>query len=500
MMYGRMLFVMLLSLYTVRVVLRVLGVEDYGIFDVVAGLVSVLAVVSGTMETATQRYYAISIGEKIENKIKQIFSLSVGIYIIISVFILILGETIGLWFVNSHLQIPAERMVAANWIYQFSLISIVLSMLTVPFSSMMIAHEDIGIFSVISIIENVLKLLIVYAISLFDADKLIVYGALGVLVVLVKFFIFIYFTRLKYKECRFMIYWDAALFKSMLAYSGWTLFGAAAGVANNQGNNILINIFFGPVTNASRSIAFQVSNAVSSFCNNLFVVMRPPMIKSYAENNTGYMMYLFYLSSRLSYYLMLMIFIPLIIETNTVLILWLGRTSEEMVVFTRLTLIYTIILSQHNPITTIIQATGRVKIYFSVVESSTLLSLPLTYVFFKSGYPAATTFVISILVFLVAHFLRLYILKKVIIFSIFEYIKKFIFPILLVSLVSFILPLYLYFNLSENSTRLIYITITSTLSTLVAIYLLGINRSERLILRETCIKVLHAKRLKTNSK
>jgi len=282
----------------------------------------------------------------------------------------------------------------------------------------------------------------------------------------------------------------------MLAYSGWTLFGAAAGVANNQGNNILINIFFGPVTNASRSIAFQVSNAVSSFCNNLFVVMRPPMIKSYAENNNDYMMYLFYLSSRLSYYLMLMIFIPLIIETNTVLNLWLGKASEEMVIFTRLTLIYTIILSQHNPITTIIQATGRVKIYFSVVESSTLLSLPLTYLFFKLGYPAATTFVISILVFLVAHFLRLYILKKVIVFSIFEYVKKFIIPILLVSLISFILPLYLHFNLTENSTRLIYVTLTSTFSTLVAIYFMGINRSERLILRDTSFKAFNKIRLR----
>ena len=241
--------------------------------------------------------------------------------------VLILGETLGLWFVNSYLQIPSDRILAANVIYQFSIASVIIAMLTVPFSAMVIAHEDIGLYSILSIAETVLKLLIVYLVSIFNTDKLIVYGALVFGVGLSKFFMYLYFARFKYRECRFMYYWDSKLFASMLSFSGWTLFGAAAGVANNQGNNVLINIFFGPIANAARAIAFQVSNAISSFSANLFVVMRPPIIKSYAEEDYQYTMHLFYLSSKLSYFLMLLNFVPLFLETNYVLTLWLGHAT-----------------------------------------------------------------------------------------------------------------------------------------------------------------------------
>ena len=489
MMYGRMLLVMILSLYTVRVLLNVVGIEDYGIFDVIAGLVSMLAMVNSTMETATQRYYSVSLGVNQNGDVKRIFNLSLTIYVLISVVVLILGETLGLWFVNSYLQIPSDRILAANVIYQFSIASVIIAMLTVPFSAMVIAHEDIGLYSILSIVETVLKLLIVYLVSIFNTDKLIVYGALVFGVGLSKFFMYLYFSRFKYRECRFMYYWDSKLFASMLSFSGWTLFGAAAGVANNQGNNVLINIFFGPIANAARGIAFQVSNAISSFSANLFVVMRPPIIKSYAEEDYQYTMHLFYLSSKLSYFLMLLIFVPLFLETNYVLTLWLGHATEQMVLFTRLMLVYTVILSQHNPITTIVQATGRVKIYFSVVESVTLLSLPLTYVFFKLGFPAHVTLYISICVFLFAHFLRLYILKKVIVFSMREYCIKFIIPVLLVSLSSISLPLLVHYYYAPNLLRVVYVTIVVFLSIGLSIYLVGINKYERSKLHEIVNKV-----------
>jgi len=493
-MYGRMLFVMVLSLYTVQFLLRVLGIEDYGIYDVVAGLVSMLAMISGTMETATQRYFSFAIGENKKDDIKHIFSLSISIYLLISLLIVILGETIGLWFVNSHLQIPVNRIIAANWIYQFALFSIIISMLIVPYSSLIIAYENMGLFSIITMIDSVLKLAIVYSISIFNADKLIIYGGLGLFIVIIKLIIFIYFSRAKYVECRYTFYWDSKLFKSMLSYSGWTLFGVTAGVANNQGNNILINIFFGPAANAARGIAFQVSNVISSFCNNLFVVMRPPMIKSYAEKNNTYMMYLFYLSSRLSFFLMLLIFLPLFIETELILKLWLGQINENMIIFTRLTLIYTLILAQHNPITTIMQATGRVKIYFSIVESTTLLSLPLTYLFFKLGYPVVSTFYVSIIVFFLAHFLRLYILQMVIKFSMKEYFKKFVFPIILVSILSVIMPLFIYFHMQYGIVRLLVIILSSSFSILILIYFIGIDKSERNKLVEIALKTLKNKR------
>ena len=311
-MFVRMLLVMALTLYTVRITLKVIGVQDYGIYSVVAGFVSMLAVISGTMETASQRFFSFAIGEKRRNDINQIFSQSILIYLLISAGIVLLGETVGLWFLNKHLQIPESRIIVANWIYQLAVFSIVVSMISIPFSSLTIAHENMGFFALISLIDSFLKLFVVFAITMFSSDKLIVYGVLSLLVVGVKLFIYILWCRYKYNdECKYKFNKNGTLFKSMISYSGWTLFGTVAGVANNQGNNMLINIFFGPIANAAQAVAYQVSNAVSSFANNLFVVIRPPMIKSYAEENIPYMMYLFYLSSRLSYFLMFLIFLPL---------------------------------------------------------------------------------------------------------------------------------------------------------------------------------------------
>lgn len=478
-MYARMLFVMVITLYTVRVLLRVLGIEDYGIYNVVVGFVSMLAVVSNTMETATQRYYSFAIGKNEKNGTNHVFCLSISIYILICIVVVLFAETVGLWFVNKQLKVPSNRIFATNWIYQFAIFSFAFSMISIPFSSLVIAHEDMSVYATISVLDCILKLLIVYAISLFSSDNLITYGILSLLVIITKVLIFIIWCRIRYIECHYRLYWNRQLFKSMISYSGWTLFGAAAGVANNQGNNVLINIFFGPVANAARSVAFQVSNAITAFCSNLFVVIRPPMVKSYAEKNIDYMMRLFYLSSKFIYFLLYLLFLPIFLETEYILHIWLGETGKYMVIFTRLTLVYSLILAQHNPITTIIQATGRVKIYFSIVESVTLLSLPLSYLFFKIGYSAESTFYISIIVFLFAHILRLYILRIVITFSMKEYLNKFIIPALLVSVISSIMPVFFYFNMGFGYKRFLIIIFTSIISVTISSFIIGLNKSER---------------------
>lgn len=428
-MYVRMLLVMAITLISVRFVLKILGVEDYGIFSVVAGLVTSMSFIGSSMQMATQRFYAYAMGEKDTEKQKAFFNISFFIYIGFAIVILILAQTVGLWFLINKMVIPESRLVAALWIYHFAIISFVITMLATPFSAMIIAREDMGVFALISLTDAVLKLLILIPLAFLPYDKLIFYGLFILLVTVVKEGITIWYSRKNYIECRFKKIWDKQQFRSILSYSGWSMFGSVAGVAYNQGNNILINIFFGPIANAAQAIAFQVSAALNMFSANFFAVIRPPIVKSYAEGNYDYMMRLFYVSGKITFCLLLLIFFPLILNTEYILNLWLGNVGEYMVPFTQLTLIATVILAMHQPITTIIQAAGAVKRYHAIVETFTLLCVPLTYLFFKLGYPVQWTFYISISLFAIAHFIRLLVLRTVILFSIKEYCLKFLLPV-----------------------------------------------------------------------
>jgi O-antigen/teichoic acid export membrane protein len=474
-----MLLVLFITLFTVRIALKTLGVEDYGIYNVVAGLVTLMTFISNSMQSATQRFYSYAIGQKDTDKQNAIFNLSLLIYLIVIILVIILAETIGLWFLKNKLVIPNNRFEATFWIYQFAVLSFSVTLLTIPFSSMIIAHEDMGMFAVISLLDCVFKLLILYPILYLPYDKLLMYGLLMLIVVIMKESIGIIYCKEKYEECFFRFHWDKQLFNSIFSYSGWTLFGTIAGVANNQGNNILVNMFFGPLANAARAVASQVSGAMTIFSYNLFTVIRPPLIKSYVEEDYNYMMRLFYLSSKFSYCLVFILFLPLFLETKYILNLWLDDVSKYMVIFTQLTLSSTLILSMHSPITTIIQATGEVKKYFSIVESTTLLSLPLTYLFFKTGYPVESTFYVSIGVFAVAHVLRIWVLKSIIKFSLREYFRKFILPIFIITILSCVIFFYIYSLFSYGFNRFIIILLTSVLISSLFYFFWGFSGTEK---------------------
>jgi O-antigen/teichoic acid export membrane protein len=474
-----MLLVTFITLFTVRIALKTLGIEDYGIYNVVAGLVLCISFISNSMQTATLRFYSYAIGENDSNKQNAIFNISLLIYLIIVILVIVLAETVGLWFLKNKMIVPDSRFNAALWTYQFSIISFIITILSIPFSSMIIAHENMRLYAVISLTDCILKLFILFPIMLISYDKLFMYGLLMLGVTILKESISIIYCKRKYEECFFRFSWDKDLFQSVFSYSGWSLFGMLAGVANNQGNNILINVFFGLAANTARTIAFQISAAMSMFSYNFFTVIRPPLIKSYAEKDYDYMMRLFYLSSKFSYCLLFAIFLPLILETEYILNLWLDDVSEYMVIFTRLTLVSSLILSMNSPITTIIQATGEVKKYFSIVESATLLSLPLTYLFFKAGYPVESTFYVSIGVFAVAHVLRVWVLKRAIKFSLREYFRKFIFPMAIITILSFIISLYIYTLFPYGFYRFIIILPISVVVTSVCSFLFGFGKKEK---------------------
>ena len=483
--YIRMAFLMGLNLYTVRVVMKALGIEDYGIYNVVAGVVTTMSFLSQTMSISTQRFFSYAIGENKPFRLNQIYNISFSIFFILSVIIVLTCETLGLWFINTYLNIPADRMYAANWIYQCAVVSFVFTILAVPYISVILAHEDMGLYAFVGIINYLLILTLVLTLDLVSSDKLIVYGFFMFCVSFIVFLIYFFCCRIKYEECRFKLCNDKILFKEIISYSGWTLYGSIAGIANNQGNNILINIFFGPIANSARAVAFQASSALNLFCTNFFTAVRPPLIKSYANGDIEYMMSLYYSSTKLSFYMIYIICLPIYLEMEFVLKFWLPEVTIDMVVFTRLSLIYIVILSLNNPITTVIQATGNVKKYFISVESFTLLSLPLTYLFFKLGFSAKYNFLIAIYIFSAAHIVRLMILKmNMPQFTISNYFRKFVYRAAIVSLISCIPPIIFKTHLSDGMERFIIVLITSVVMTAVFAYLIGLNGAERKILSD----------------
>ena len=478
--FSRMIIVMIINLYTVRIVLKSLGAVDYGINDVVAGVVTILISLSSVLSTATQRYYSATTGEKKLDQLRNIFSTSVNIYLILSFIVIIFSETLGLWFVNNYLVIPVDRIGAANWIYQFSIFSFIFTILQVPFSAAVIAREDMGIFTIISTAECLLKFGAALIIFVVPKDRLVVYGV-GLLsisfLVMLSYIVVGYF---KYAECRYKKQKENTLLRELITFSGWSFFGSLAGVGMFQVTTILINVFFGPLFNAARAISFQFNLAMSSLTASFLMALRPQMIKSYAEESYLYLNKIFNLSNKVIYYGLLIVSLPLIFEMNTVLFFWLNKTDSQTVLFSRLILIYTLIMSLNNPISIIIQAIGRVKEYHIPVESITLLSLPITYLLFKLGFPAYSTYVVMISAAVVSHFIRLICLKKFYKpFTYSEYLKSFIMPAFFITLLSSFFVFMVSKSNIEVLIRIPTIFFVSLLCVLTFVLIFGLSKNEK---------------------
>lgn len=488
--YIRMMFVMIINLYSVRIVLNALGVEDYGIFNVIAGVIIMFNSISNVLSTATQRFYSYSIGENKLERLRNIFSVSLLIYVFLSIIVIILGETVGLWFINTQLIIPEERMNAANWIYQFSIFSFVFSIIKIPFSSATIAHEDMGIFAVISTAESVLKLTAALVIYIIPIDRLVLYGASLLLISILVTISYISIAHYKYAECHYQRPTEKFLFKDLLSFSGWSLFGSIAGVGMSHVNTILINVFFGPLVNAARAISIQFNMAMSSFTGSFIMAIRAPMIKSYAEESYDYLNNIFNLSNKFIYYCLLIISLPIFFEMDKVLFLWLKITDSQTVLFSRLMIVYILIMSLSNPIAIIIQATGHVKEYHISVEIFTLLCAPATYILFKLGYPAYSTYIVMIVAAVTSHIVRLICLKKYFKkFSYSEYIMSFLFPAFLITLVTSFIVFYIHSNITNTLMRIPIVFLSTVSLVSVFVLLFGLSKREISLLKVIIISL-----------
>lgn len=439
--YMRMLVVMLINIFSVRYIFLGLGVVDYGIFNVVAGLVTMFSSLSSIISSATLRFHSFFIGEGNEEKVSDVFTASFNIYSLLALSIIVVGEVLGMWFINSQADIPAERMAAANWVFHFTILTFAVGLLSAPFSSLIFAYERMSVFSVISVSECALKFILAYGLLYIGGDHLILYG-LGLLLIQICYFLaYFYMSRHGGGKYCYKKKVENSLYKSILSFSGWTLLSSSAGIGISQLVTMLTNVFFGPIVNAARAIAFQVNTAMNSFTNNIIMAIRPPMIKQYADGDYGKVYSLFNMSNKAVYYSLLLILLPLFFEMETILRLWLNVTDQQTILFCRLILVYASILSLNNPISIIVQATGNIRSYSTYVEIPTLLCFPFTWLLFALGAPPESAFYVMIVCIVLSHIIRLICLKKLfVVFSYRDYLVGFLLPAVIITIVvSFVL-------------------------------------------------------------
>ena len=478
--YVRMFFMMGIALYTSRVVLNTLGVEDYGIYNVVGGLVSMFGLLNGSMSSATQRYITFELGKGDGKGLNKIFSLALQIHVLIAVVTVLLIESVGLWFLYNKMTIPPDRMTAAFWVLQASALTFVFSIMSVPYNADIIAHERMSAFAYISIIEAILKLVIVFLLLAVPFDKLIVYAVLLAVVQLSIQMCYLIYCHRFFPESKYRHVKDWKLFREMTSFAGWNLFGGLSGISFSQGLSMLLNVFFGPVVNAARAVATQVQSAIQMFITNFQMALNPQIVKTYAQGDFDAMHTLMFRSSRFSFFLMYLLSLPVLLEAPWILRIWLKTVPENTVVFLRIiictTLIYTII----NPILVANNATGKVRTYYIVCGSMMISILPISYVVLHFGCPAYSVFVVHFCVEVLTQVARLVMVRDRLKLSIMVYLKKVYMPIMLVVVIATIFPFGLHIVISNEIIRFIIVCLSSVISITMCSFLLGLSKSERM--------------------
>lgn len=437
MLYFRQILLLLVSLYTVRIVLETLGIEDYGIYSVVAGIVTLCSFLSGSMASATQRFFSFALGKGDDRLLKATFTVNIAVYIFIGIIVLILLEGPGLWFVNNELNIPVERINAASFLYQCSVATFFFTVLTSPFIAIIISHEDMEYFAFISIVEAILKLLAVFALVHLPGEKLEIYGVLLLVISIFTMLCYALLCFKKYAECQLKtFYWDSTLLKEMFSFTGWSLFGQLSTAARFQAVTILVNQFFNPSVAAARAIAITISSKINIFSNNFNTGLYPSIVKSYANKNSEEMFSLICNGSKLTFFLMWVFALPLLIEMEAVLSIWLTTLPEQVVLFSKLALVESLVLSISLPIATAARAPGKMKAYELTLGFLQLSIFVIAYVVLHLGFPAYSVFIVAIIINVVMFFARLKLVSGLIGLPQLLFIKQACLPISVLVIIS----------------------------------------------------------------
>ena len=492
--YVRMLFTMGISLFTSRVILQTLGVEDYGISSVVGGVISMFTFINAAMVSSTQRYLNFELVRGDANQLRSVFSTSLQIHALIALAIIVLSETVGLWFLNEKLVIPEARMTAAMWVYQCSILSCAVSIMSTPYNAVIVAHEKMSAFAYISILDVSLKLLVVYLLVVLPFDKLIILAILNLLVQLFIRYIYTIYCHRHFPESYFQFWFNKTLFKDMFGFAGWSFWGNLAAILYTQGLNMMLNIFFGPIVNAARGIAVQVQSAVQQFVGGFQTALNPQITKNYASNNLPQMHSLMFRSARFSFLLLFFLSLPVLMETNFILTLWLKTVPDDAVVFTQIMICISLIYTTANPCVIANQATGKVKIYQMVVGGILLLILPISYVVLKLGAPAYSVFIVHFCIESLAQFSRMYMLRKLIHLPLWQYMKNIYIPIVSTVAIAIILPLVVRMQVAEGWLRFLAVGFTCVLSVGASSYFIGFTKQERVFFLDKSLRLLRIKR------
>ena len=477
--YFRMLFLMFISLYTSRVILNALGVTDYGIYNVVGGMVVISSFFRTTMAGATQRFLSYSIGKGYIDEIQETFKTALFLHVMICLITLVLVESIGLWILNTQLIIPEERLFAANVVFQFSIVSFMYNTISVPYNAVIIAREKMGVFAYMSILEALLKLMVAYIITIDTQDRLILYGLLIMFNSIIMRSVYTSYCKRHFQEAVFSLKYNPKILKEMTGYMGWSLYANMSGAFFGQGVNIVLNMFFGPAVNAARGLAYQIQHAVRNFAINFQTAVNPQIVKYYASENLHEMYVLMKRSSRFSFYVLLIICMPVFLTTDIIFDLWLTKIPEHAIIFCQLVLIISLIDTISNPLTTATKATGKMKLNAILGGTNLLMNIPVSYVFLKYGFAPVTVFYINIFFSISGMFIRLYINRRLINFPIWDFITDVFLRGWFITILAGIVPCVINYHMPRNILTLIVVSIVSICSCLVIISFCGITSGER---------------------
>lgn len=478
--YVRMLFTMAVSLFTSRVILNALGVEDYGINNVVGGIVTMFSVLSGSLSSSISRFITFELGKGNIERLKTIFSTGVNIQLGMSVLIIIIAEAVGIWFLNTKMNIPTDRMVAANWVFQCAILTFVLNLLSVPYNAAIIAHEKMSAFAYISVVEVSLKLIIVYMLMISPFDRLETYAVLLLLVGAVIRFIYGYYCKRHFEECTYHFVFDKPVLKEMTGFAGWNFLGNGAYMLNTQGVNILMNLYFGVAVNAARGIATQVDAALKQFVNNFTTAVNPQITKSYAQGDLDYMHKLVCRSAKFSAFLMMFFAVPIILETNTILTIWLKTVPDYAVIFLQWIIISSFMDTVlANSLVTSMFATGKIKRYQIIVTTVGCLVFPLSWIAFKLGFEPQVGYILYFIIYTILLFVRLYLLKDMVKLPVMMYIREVLYKLAPIIVVGFSIPGILILTMDAGWLRLILVCLLSVLVTAASEYFIGLSNKEK---------------------
>ena len=478
--YVRMIIVLLVSLYTTRVVLNVLGVEDYGIYNVVAGFVSMFAFLNNAMNNMTQRYYNYEKGIGTTGALNEIYNTSLLIQAIMAIVIVIILESFGVWYINNKMVIPSEKIFEANWVFQFSVISLFLLIMQIPYSAAIISHEKMDYYAIVSVVDAGLKLAITIALFYVESNKLIWYGALLLSISISNFLMYYIYSKQHFEEIYLKLIIKKNRFVEMLSFSWWNMFGSLAYTLQGQGLNVLINTFFGPTVNAARGIAFQIEGSINGFCVNIATAFRPQLVESYAIKNYERTQNMMFNMSKYCYLMLYILTVPIVVELQCILNIWLkGVIPEYTIIFTYLILINMLLGCLNIPISQTVQATGVVRSYQIIRSIIVASTLPIAWVFLKFGFSPAIVFWITIAISIINQPVSMIILHKNFSYSYKLYIKKVIMPCLLLTLLVPIVPIIIHFLMSESIVKIMTVVVSSLLYSVVITYCVILDNYEK---------------------